>query len=544
MITLSQTTPPTSQLSNIGTWHPGPERPAFSSAELDAALPRVREPAYIVREAPNGRVGVAFGGQFSPQAQSQSVPCLGVLPALYPEWLGDRGFTETHGLRFPYVTGAMARGIGSTAICIAMARAGMMGFFGSAGLPLPQVEKALDEMHAALGPLPWGCNLIHSPNEAGLEEGMVDLLLRKDVRRVSASAFMSLTPAVVRYAYSGCRVNEHGQIERRYVFAKISRPETARHFMAPAPAELIDKLVQSGKLTAAEGQLARRLPVAEDIIVESDSGGHTDNQILTSVFPTILSLRDQLAREHNLARPVRVGAAGGLGTPSAIAGAFALGAAFVLTGSVNQGAIESGVSDEVKTMLAGAGLGDVAMCPCADMFELGVKVQVLKRGTMYSVRSSQLYEVYTRYASMEDIPKDIRARLEKNVFRQPLNTVWEQTRAFFEQRDPRELAKAERDPKHKMALVFRWYLGMSSRWPIVGESQRRIDYQVWCGPAMGAFNDWVKGTFLEAPQNRQVVQIALNLLEGAAICTRAQQLRSYGVPLSSRAFNFRPRPLA
>jgi hypothetical protein len=40
-----------------------------------------------------------------------------------------------------------------------------------------------------------------------------------------------------------------------------------------------------------------------------------------------------------------------------------------------------------------------------------------------------------------------------------------------------------------------------------------------------------------------VVQIALNLLEGAAVVTRAQQLRSYGVPMPPSAFDFRPRPL-
>jgi hypothetical protein len=41
-----------------------------------------------------------------------------------------------------------------------------------------------------------------------------------------------------------------------------------------------------------------------------------------------------------------------------------------------------------------------------------------------------------------------------------------------------------------------------------------------------------------------VVQIALNLLEGAAVITRAGQLRSFGLPVSAGAFQFQPRPLA
>jgi hypothetical protein len=61
---------------------------------------------------------------------------------------------------------------------------------------------------------------------------------------------------------------------------------------------------------------------------------------------------------------------------------------------------------------------------------------------------------------------------------------------------------------------------------------------------MGSFNAWVKGTFLQEPENRTVVQIALNLLEGAAAITRAQQLRSYGVAVPESSFDFRPRPLA
>ena len=95
-----------------------------------------------------------------------------------------------------------------------------------------------------------------------------------------------------------------------------------------------------------------------------------------------------------------------------------------------------------------------------------------------------------------------------------------------------------------MALVFRWYLGSSSRWAISGEPTRRTDYQVWCGPAMGAFNRWTQGSFLAAPANRGVVQIAKNLLEGAAVITRGQQLRTYGVAVPPSGFQFRPRPLA
>lgn len=541
-----------SDLQPIGLWSPSVSHPsalAYSAPELEAACHRVREPVHVVRNPRTRQLGVAFGGALRAGA-TDGVPgelWMATLPALYPEWLGDRSFQEAHGVRFAYCTGAMANGIATTRLVIAMARARMLGFFGAAGLAKPRVEAAVDELVRELGSDPtlaWGVNLIHSPQEPDLEAAVADLLIRRGVRRVEASAFMALTPAIVRYACAGLRELPDGTIERRHhVFAKVSRPEVARPFLMPAPQAMLDQLVSRGLLTADEARLARRVPIAEDITVESDSGGHTDNRPLGAVFPIIAALRDQIAREQGYTRPIRVGAAGGLGTPTSVASAFALGAAYVLTGSVNQAAIESGLSEAGRAMLAQAGLADVIMAPAADMFEMGVKVQVLRRGTMFGTRGLRLYEIYSAHDSFESLSSDARAKLEKEVLGASVDEVWAATEAFWRERDPRELDKAAASPKHKMALCFRWYLGLSSRWAITGEPSRRLDYQIWCGPAMGAFNDWAKGSFLEKPESRTAVQIAHNLLEGAAVITRAQQLRTYGVPVPSSAFQFAPRPL-
>jgi PfaD family protein len=539
------------ELQPIGLWQAGSKPAAYTPDEIAGACHRVREVVYVVRDPTTGRLGAALAGTPTLGARPNGAPAahlMAVLPALYPEWLGDRSFQEVHGVRFPYVAGSMANGIATTRLVIAMARAGMLGFFGAAGLPPDRVEKAVDELSRELGagPAPaWGVNLIHSPQEPELEAAVADLLIRRGVRRVEASAFMALTPAIVRYACSGLSQRPDGTIERRHhVFAKISRPEVARSFLSPAPAEMLDALVRKGLLTETEARLARYVPVAEDVTVEADSGGHTDNRPLTAVFPVVLALRDELVATYGYPRPIRVGAAGGLGAPSAVAAAFSLGASYVLTGSVNQAAIESGLSDAGRQMLAEAGLADVIMAPAADMFEMGVKVQVLRRGTMFGRRALRLHELYTSYDSLEAMPPAVRAKLEKETLGASVDEVWEQTQAFWRSRDPREIEKALANPKHKMALCFRWYLGLSSRWAIEGEPSRRLDYQIWCGPAMGAFNDWVRGSFLEKPEHRTVVQIALNLLEGAAVITRAAQLRSYGVPVPARAFRYTPRPLA
>lgn len=539
------------ELQPIGTFTPSRARPpAYAPREIEAACQRVREVAHVVREPATGRIGVALEGEpgvGAPGANGGAAHLMATLPALYPEWLGDRTFQEVHGVRFPYVTGAMANGIATTRLVIAMARARMLGFFGAAGLAKPRVEAAVDELCRELGDdraLAWGVNLIHSPQEPELEAAVADLLIQRGVRRVEASAFMALTPAIVRYACAGLTESPDGVVRRvRHVLAKVSRPEVARHFLMPAPQAMLDALVAKGLLTADEARLARRVPIAEDVTVEADSGGHTDNRPMTAVFPIIAALRDEIAAREGYVRPIRVGAAGGIGTPSAVAAAFQLGAAYVLTGSVNQGAIESGLSEAGRAMLAQAGLADVIMAPAADMFEMGVEVQVLRRGTMFGTRALRLREIYHGHESLEALPDAVRGKLEKEVLGASVDEVWSATQAFWRERDPRELEKASASAKHKMALCFRWYLGLSSRWAIGGEPTRRLDYQIWCGPAMGAFNDWVKGSFLEQVEARGVVQIARNLLEGAAVITRAQQLRAYGVPVPATAFRFAARPL-
>ncbi len=517
----------------------GSAAPAFTAdALLRALVPRAA--LLVVRDAA-GRPGVAAPGPLP-----AGVDATAHLPPMYPEWLGDRGFGEVHGCRFPYVTGAMANGIATVELVCAAARAGCLGFFGAAGLDPARIEQAIDRLEAALDPagLPWGSNLIHNPHEPDQEAAVADLYIRRGVRRVSAAAYMALTPALVRYAASGLRVGPAGIERRHHVFAKISHPDVARHFMQPAPAAMLDGLVARGLLSADEARLARQIPVAEDITCEADSGGHTDNRPLTALLPAVAALRDAITRERGYPRPIRVGAAGGLGTPSAIAAAFGLGAAYVLTGSVNQACVESGLAPDGRAMLAKADIGDVVMAPAADMFEMGVEVQVLKRGTFFAMRGRKLFELYRAYPSLEAIPADQRARVEKQILRADFAEAWAATRDFWQRRDPREIERAERDPKHRMALVFRAYLGQASKWAIAGRADRAADYQIWCGPAMGAFNAWVRGSFLEPAESRQVAQVALNLLEGAALITRAHQLRTFGVPMPAAAFAFRPRPLA
>ena len=469
---------------------------------------------------------------------------VGLHAPLKPEFLGDESFRRDHRLRYAYVAGAMANGIATTRLVAEMAGAGMLGFFGAAGLSLERIEAAIDELARICPGAPYGFNLIHSPNEPDLEAGVVDLYLRRGIRLVEASAYLRLTLPVVRYRVSGIKRDAAGRIVApNRIIAKVSRVEVATQFFSPPAKEFLDELVRKREITGEQALLAAGIPMAQDLTAEADSGGHTDNRPLVTLLPTLLALRDRLQGQFGYEQPLRVGAAGGLSTPAGLAAAFAMGAAYVLTGSVNQACIESGTSDAVRKMLAQAEQADIAMAPAADMFEMGVRVQVLKRGTMFPMRAAKLYDLYRANAGLEALPKADKAFIEKQLLRTTLEDAWRITREFFLTRDPGQVERADRDPKHRMALVFRSYLGLSSRWANAGEPSRTMDYQVWCGPAMGAFNEWARGTFLEKSENRRVVVVAENLMLGAALQLRQQYLRAQGIQMPAGAASAQPLEL-
>jgi trans-AT polyketide synthase, acyltransferase and oxidoreductase domains len=518
---------------SFGYWVPPDPTPLPSAlADFRTAIADLRSPVVIVR-AETG-LAVARGGTITSAPRPPgALPVAAYLPPLAPEQLGDPVFLRDHGLKYPYMTGAMANGIGSVEIVEAMSRAGMLGSFGAAGLSRERISQAIDRLQASLDGAPFCVNLIHSPNEPAHEMATAELLLQKRVKLVEASAYLDLTPAIVRYRVSA---------PDNRVIAKVSRVEVATKFLSPPSERILKGLITAGHITESQAAAAARRPVADDITVEADSGGHTDNRPAITLLPTILALRDRLQQQFHYEQTPRVGLAGGIATPASVAAAFAMGAAYVVTGSVNQACVESGSSDAVRKMLAEAGQADVTMAPAADMFEMGVKVQVLKRGTMFAMRASKLFELYRGYPSWEAIPESERVQLEKTLFRASFDEIWTKTKEFFIRRDATQLPKAETDPKHRMALVFRWYLGLSSRWANSGEPGRQLDYQVWCGPSMGAFNEWAKGSFLEESKNRMVVAVALNLLYGSCMILRRQFLRQNGVHLTDECFDLRPLP--
>jgi trans-AT polyketide synthase/acyltransferase/oxidoreductase domain-containing protein len=529
-----------------GWWIPEDLGPETGDQAIRSTILKVTQPVYLLNL--NGRPAIGCGGTITmgsnASAQSPAFPISAYAPPLHPENLGDQQFKERYNLRYAYIAGAMANGITSVNMVEKAGSAGLVGFFGAAGLALDQIELAIDRLQQNLKNIPFGFNLIHSPNDPELEAAVVRLYLQRGINLVSTSAYLDLTLPLVYYRVKGIHRDNRGEIIcPNKVIAKVSRVEVAAKYFSPPPQKLLAQLIDKNMITQAEAELAGSIPMADDLTAEADSGGHTDNRPAISLLPTMIALRDELAEKYKYKNQPCVGLAGGISTPHSAAAAFAMGAAYILTGSVNQSCLEAGTSETVRHMLADAGQADVTMAPAADMFEMGVKVQVLKRGTMFPLRAAKLYDLYSTHDSLESISEKQRNMLERDFFRCSFQEEWEQTKAYFTQHDPKQIERAEKDPKHKMALVFRSYLGQSSNWANSGDPSRKIDYQIWCGPAMGAFNQWVKDSFLQLPENRKTVTVAMNLLYGAAVVTRFNWLKHQGAVLPVGMGNFSPMPL-
>ncbi|MCL9773978.1 eicosapentaenoate synthase subunit PfaD [Vibrio methylphosphonaticus] len=515
----------------------------FDQATMATILKDLSLGCYVVNHPEKG-LGLSqhaevTSGDSASAANSQ--PVSAYAPALGTQSLGDEEFRRCHGVKYAYYAGAMANGISSEELVIALGQAGILCSFGAAGLIPSRVEQAINRIQAALPNGPYAFNLIHSPSEPALERGSVELFLKHNVKTVEASAFLGLTPQIVHYRAAGLSRDAKGEIViGNKVIAKVSRTEVASKFMAPAPAKMLQALLDEGRITAEQMELAQLVPMADDITAEADSGGHTDNRPLVTLLPTILALKDKIQAQYQFKTPIRVGCGGGVGTPDAALATFNMGAAYIVTGSINQACVEAGASEHTRKLLATTEMADVTMAPAADMFEMGVKLQVVKRGTLFPMRANKLYEIYTRYDSIEAIPADERHKLETQVFRSTLDEIWAGTVAHFNERDPKQIERAEGNPKRKMALIFRWYLGLSSRWSNTGEKGREMDYQVWAGPALGAFNAWAKDSYLDDYQQRNAVDLAKHLMHGAAYLARVNLLTSQGIKFTPSLARWTP----
>jgi trans-AT polyketide synthase, acyltransferase and oxidoreductase domains len=430
---------------------------------------------------------------------------------------GSELFQKRYGLKYPYIVGSMYKGISSAEIVIRACKAGLLAFYGSGGVRIEQIENAILKIKSSLtNGETFGVDLIYNAENPEAEEQIVDLLLKYKIKVIETSAYINISPALARYKIRGLKTDDSGNIvSGNRVIAKLSRPEVAENFLSPIPEKLIEKLYNSQSITREEAELARRVPIADEVTAEADSAGHTDCSNPCVLWPSMILLCKRNTQKYKYSQTICIGAAGGIGTPEAIAAAFMLGADYVVTGSINQCTVEAATSDAVKDLLQKANIQDTDYTPAGDMFELGAKVQVLKKGLFFPMRANKLFNLYRNYNSLSEIGAEVREQIQNKYFHKSFDELWKDIKQYkgFDDEQISRLSE-----KSKMAYIFKWYFGYATRNALGGNTENVVDFQVYCGPAMGAFNQYVRGTSLDSWHNRHVDNIGMLLMdEGAKI---------------------------
>ncbi|AIQ12923.1 ACP S-malonyltransferase [Paenibacillus durus] len=456
--------------------------------------------------------------QAQDQIQTDSSP-LASAPAaaqdLLTDQLGSTEFKEDYQLKYAYWIGAMGRGISSKEFVVAMSKHGMMSCLGTEGLKLDEIRASLDYLRQELGGRhPFAVNVMYEYSNPRREEQLLELLINQGVQSIEASSYISLSAALVKFRVQGLRRDSAGRVvPARRILLKASRPEIAEIYLSPPPRNVVDKLLEEQWITAEEAQLSYEIPMIDDLCVLGDCGGYTDQGTALAIFPLILKLARDAQRKFGYKKRVRIGLGGGLGTPEAAAAAFVLGADFIVTGSINQCTVEANTSELVKDILQQISVQDTGYAPSEHMFEIGARVQVVKKGVFFPVRANKLYETYRQFGALEEISDSLRSQLEDKYFKKSFSAAYQELKLQLE---PDEIAKAEQNPKVKMALLFRSYLSGSYQLALKGFKERKVDFQIYSGSALGAFNHWVKGTPLEDWRQRHAWAIGEKIMTDAA----------------------------
>lgn len=432
--------------------------------------------------------------------------------------LGNSHFKQDYNIKYAYLAGSMYKGIGSAELVIQLGKHGLMGYFGTGGLQVHDIEHHIKMIKSSLTPQQsYGMNLLSTPSRPALERELVDLYLSYEVNYIEAAAYTQITPSLVYYRIKNLVTNHQNEVViPHHILAKVSHPLLAKAFMSPPPRHMVEALLAKGDITEQEAYLSQFIPMAHDVCVEADSGGHTDQRVALTLLPSILHLRDWAMNEYGYKKTIRVGCAGGVGTPVAAACIFFMGADFLLTGSINQASVEAMTSSLVKEILQDLDIHDTTYVPAGDGLEFGSKIQVVAKGLLFPARAKELYTQYRSCNSIEDIDKATQLRIQNKYFNRSFAEVWQETETYYLKTNPAELLQAEKYPKYKMGLIFKWYHSYCNKLAIRGIAEEKVNFQIQCGSAMGAFNQWVKNTSLEYWQNRHVVSIAEELMNQAA----------------------------
>lgn len=429
--------------------------------------------------------------------------------------LGCAEFKKEYGVNYAYVVGGMSNGISGENLIIQLAKSKILGFFGTHNLSLTKIEQGLSYITNSLDITdPFGVNIVYNYKQPDKEFKIIELVLKYGIKNIEISDFIDVPLSLVYYRVSGLLQGEDGRVICKHkIICKVSKPDIAIAFMSPPPTALVEKLLQNNKITKEQADMAQLITMSDDICVMTDPGGHTERQQFNVIFPAIKRIRDLAMTKNQYSNKIRIGTGGGIGTPDSVALAFLLGTDFVLTGSINLCSVESRISSTVKRILQNMEVSDTDHVPYGDMFELDEYAQVLRKGTLFSSKAKKLMSVFQKYTSVEHLPEDVKTLLEQDYFNNSLEEVWGLlTDNLKKDNLLLEIERAEQNQRYKMVLIIKYYFRLCENYAIEGAEKNIQNYQVYVGSALGAFNQYVKGTEMENWENRSVSGICKCLM--------------------------------
>ena len=169
-------------------WQGSPRDIVFDENLIKEKLLQTDKACYVLKDY-SGRIGVSNTGTLVSEGRGLQV--LAMTGPMTASQLGDQTFCQDYNLKYAYKTGAMANGIASAELVIAIGQANLLGSYGAAGQVPAKIIESIDKIQAQLPHQTYAVNLIHSPSEQALESAAVDLFLSKGVK---AGSYTHLKP--------------------------------------------------------------------------------------------------------------------------------------------------------------------------------------------------------------------------------------------------------------------------------------------------------------------------------------------------------------
>jgi trans-AT polyketide synthase/acyltransferase/oxidoreductase domain-containing protein len=419
-------------------------------------------------------------------AQAEGAALAAAAPGESSDGLGSARFRRRFGLRRAYVAGSLHHGISSPELVARLARAGALGCLGVQGLAVAQAEGLIARAMALAGRDRSFCvGVPAGTNQPALEDAIASICIRHSVPALEVRA-EAPSPALARFRLQDLAARS-ATTGPRLVLVKVNSLDAAERFMRPAPAWLTARLVEQRAISPEDAALASHWPMADAVCIEPSARGGEAAPCL-SLLPVALARRAALARELRSAADVSIGLGGGLGDPAAVAAAFALGAEFVLLGSVHLRSAEAALPSSLKARLRSLDLTDIALAPDPDAYESGGRIEIVRAGGAFPAWAMRLREVWESHAHWNEVEPGLRRKLEREAFGCSFDEALSHARAYFAAQAPDEIERSERDGRHRMALVFRWaqYRALQSTL----STDQPANPHLRCSAALGSFNHW------------------------------------------------------